>query len=217
MRAELAALEARLCERAPSGPAKITGRLGERSFVLHWTGDGAARARGLERALRAVQPSGVHVVGLCGGLDPALAPLDVVEVGAVVDAGGATLHALARGDGVLFSAPEISSQPAEKASRWRAMGSPPRAVVDLETTTYAALVAGTGLPLRVTRVVSDAAHEPIPDVIGASTRADGSVAPLGVALRAALRPRTWRPLTELSRRLGRGADLLADAVLSSRP
>ena len=201
------------------------GCLGGEPVVLAATGDGArAAARGLAALLDAAPVGRLLVLGVGGGLSPDLAAGDLVAARRVVEAGCEVAAAdpvwlaaaAARGaiPGTALTAPRILVTPEEKRSAWRgleALGSEPGpATVDLESAAYARLAAARGIPLLVVRAVVDAASEALPLDFNRCRREEaGGVDEALVVGRALWRPRVWRDLADLRRRLRRSALALA--------
>lgn len=201
------------------------GRLGGGPVVLAATGDGArAAARGLAALLDAAPVGRLLVLGVGGGLSPDLAPCDLVAARRVVEAGCqvaaadpawlAAAAALGAIPGTALTAPRILVTPAEKRAAWRgleALGSEPGpATVDLESAAYARLAAARGIPLLVVRAVVDTASETLPLDFNHCRREEaGGVDEALVVGRALWRPRVWRDLADLRRRLRRSALALA--------
>jgi nucleoside phosphorylase len=201
------------------------GRLGGGPVVLAATGDGArAAARGLAALLDAAPVGRLLVLGVGGGLSPNLAPGDLVAARQVVEAGRevaaadpawlAAAAALGAIPGTVLTAPRILVTPEEKRAAWRgleALGSEPgSATVDLESAAYARLAAARGIPLLVVRAVVDAASEALPLDFNRCRREEaGGVDEALVVGRALWRPRVWRGLADLRRRLRRSALALA--------
>ncbi|MGF1510779.1 MAG: hypothetical protein ACFB9M_14905 [Myxococcota bacterium] len=206
------------------------GLIRGRTVVVTATGDGALRAARLGALLDLLSPARVITVGLAGGLDPELPPGSMVAVQRVLRSNGQLgfdlevdmappgLVAALQGKvprsrrGCLYSADTIVETAEAKATLWEQLGQPAGAVVDLETETYVGACRGRGFPVTVYKVVSDAAHESLPDVISASVDERGSVRPARVALAAAFRPRTWETLLRLGRRLHRASEVLGQVV-----
>jgi adenosylhomocysteine nucleosidase len=131
-------------------------------------------------------------IGLCGALCPQL-PVGSVVIGSSSNGlptdmawRGRIAVALpaARIGGILGSAAVVATA-AAKAAAFRDTGA---IAVDMESQVAAAVAARHGLPLAIVRVVSDAAHSPLPPAARAGMRADG-----GVDLPAVLRSIARQP------------------------
>ncbi|WP_456305125.1 phosphorylase family protein, partial [Crenalkalicoccus roseus] len=127
--------------------------------------------------------------GIAGGLDPALAPGDLVVSTRVrgprgawsADAAWAAALARATGArlGVVAGAAEVVAEPAAKRALRLATGA---LVVDLESEAAAAFAAARGLPFVALRAVADTAGEGVPRAAAVGLTAAGRPAPLRVAL-----------------------------------
>src|SRR5436305_1783294 len=208
--------------RLPGGLA--FGRLGGAPVVLAATGDGARdAARGLAALLDAAPVGRLLVLGVAGGLSPDLASGDLVAARRVVEDGRevaaadpAWLAAVAAAGAILgtaLTAPRILITPEEKRAAWRGLdvlGEPGPATVDLESAAYARLAAARGIPFLVVRAVVDTASEALPLDFNRCRREEaGGVDEALVVGRALWRPRVWRDLADLRRRLKRSALALA--------
>jgi nucleoside phosphorylase len=221
--AELAGVQRRLV-RDGAGPSASAagvhldwGLIRGRPVAVGSTGDGPYRARRIEALLEAVRPRRTLVVGLAGGLDPALATGSMVRVRQVLDGEGGVrflLHGTGRPvaagvvDGCVRSSTTIVDTARAKATLWAKLGRPPACVVDLESETYAAALDQREVPTTILRVVSDDAQEDLPPMIAESVDRDGSVRPLRVAAAAVWRPAHWGALVRLGTRLQRAAERL---------
>jgi adenosylhomocysteine nucleosidase len=148
--------------------------------------------------------------GVCGGLDPALAPGDLVLPDSVLGPAGELANvtpshhraawALAPSAraGRLITMREVIATPEAKAALFARTGA---VAVDMESSMILAAAAAAGLPSLVVRAVSDAAHDALPpDLIRLVTpegrlRVAGAVAliahpsvvPRAIQLRRAMR------------------------------
>jgi len=180
------------------------------------TGDGARRAEGrLSEALDRVKVDRVVVVGLGGGLSPCVRAETLYTGDRVVEPDGRA-HPLepwpGLGTATLVSTPQIVPSAGAKAALWTACGRPEPALVDLESAAFARVAHGRRLRISVVRWVSDGPEQTLPAVLERASRPDGSISPLGVALRAAVHPNQWAALARLERGLRRGAQALSDAT-----
>jgi adenosylhomocysteine nucleosidase len=183
------------------------------------TGDGTVLAYRLRAELERRRPSQVYVIGVAGGLDPSLRAGELLSFDRVMDASGRESGAprpprrrCRRGVGV--SARAIVADAEAKRRLWHDLGSPPAAVVDLESRIYADICAELDVPLTFFKVVSDTAGESVPSAVLDAVGRDGSVSQLGVALRALVSPTQIPALARFGRRVAEAAERLADAVES---
>jgi adenosylhomocysteine nucleosidase len=126
--------------------------------------------------------------GLCGGLDPALAPGALVvprrvdrwmcDAALTAALGGATADLLHAGSA-------IAATVAQKAALFAATGA---AAIDLESGAVAEVVARHGLPFAVLRAVCDPASLALPPAALLALDAGGSIRPWGIAASVLRRP-----------------------------
>jgi len=217
MRPELVPLARRLALRreGEGDEAVYRGTLGGQALAATLTGIGTQRAaRVTERILDAGPVRHVVVVGVAGGVDPALGIGDVVVPERVVDhANGrehrpAPLgHATPRGTIMttdeLFTAPDVHAQLAAEGV----------VALDMETAAVAAVCERRGCPWSVFRAISDRnADQLVDEAILGLSRPDGR-ANLA-ALARYLLPRPWRArrLARLGRDLKVATEAAADAA-----
>ncbi len=236
MAAELEPLQARLrgARRLTAGGARVTvGTLGGAPVALAATGDGAVNARrGLAALVAAVRPTRIVVVGVAGGLSPALSRAAVVagarvideESGAVYegDAGFlAAAEAVGIPGGCVVSALRIADSAEEKrrlltlaSARLEASAGANAmpAVVDLESAAFAAAATRANLPWLVLRAVSDLGEESLPEILNRSRDDRGSVSRLKVLGGMLRNPGLVRPLLALRGHVDACARALADGV-----
>ncbi len=246
--AELAGVRARLADSRRLPLARdhrlarrlrpLAGSLGGVQVVVAATGDGpVAAAAGLAALIAAVRPRRLLVVGVAGGLTPALPAGALVAARRVVPASGAPpalqpdrpwlAQALAAGalPGTVLAAERILVDTTAKQQALhqlgQAAGAPPgggtpeqgapaaAVVVDLESAAYARQAAARALPYLVIRAVLDAAEETLPlDFEACRTGAGGGVSNLRVVLRALARPAVFGELWRLRHRVREAADRL---------
>ena len=232
LRGRLVGRESLALPGRPRGLSVSVGRLADRRIGLLTFGVGAAAAARGARWLgeRLVESCGggsprVLLIGLAGGLDPALDPLQRVGVRRVcavvpdrsssaplpvteLDAWGE------EGTATCVSVPEILYTRAEKRQVWALAHDRAGAVVDLETATWCRELRRL-VPealLSSVRVVSDGAAEELPQWMRRCVDDDGALSPRRVALAALAHPLDWGRLSALRRRLIEGSRILADAV-----
>lgn len=204
------------------------GRLSGVPVVVVVTGDGERNARlGVQDLLETVAPDRLLALGVAGGLVPELKLGDLVVASHVLRKGAAALRPLpsvlslalratGAAEGVVVTGSRLADSPAAKAQLYRwsrdQVGPECPAVVDLESSFYAAAAEEAGIPWVVIRAVSDTASEALPSYLNQCRDSGGSVrrAPvLGWALR---RPTSIPTLLRLRGRVRKNGKLLADAV-----
>jgi nucleoside phosphorylase len=235
MAAELEPLQARLrgARRLTAGGARVTvGTLGGAPVALAATGDGAVNARrGLAALVAAVRPSRILVVGVAGGLSPALSRAAVVAGARVIDEESGAVHdsdagfvaaaeAVGIPRGCVVSAIRIADSADEKrrlltlaCARFEtSVGAAMPAVVDLESAAFVAAATRANLPWLVLRAVSDLGEESLPEILNRSRDDSGSVSRLKVLGGMLLNPGLVRPLLALRGHVDACARALADGV-----
>jgi hopanoid-associated phosphorylase len=180
------AVEARLT----AGPGVIT----------LMAGANPARLRSLCRPLAALDCRAVISFGIAGGLDPSLAPGDVVVATGVAapDRHLRACLAVARDLATrlcehpkrvimadLAGVDRAVVTPLEKRSLRSATGA---SAVDMESHVAAAFAAQHGLPFAAVRVVCDPANRTLPALVGSALRPDGEVSLTGVFASLCRRP-----------------------------
>jgi adenosylhomocysteine nucleosidase len=146
--------------------------------------------------------------GIAGGLDPALAPGDLVVStrvrGSTGDAFPADMGwaaALARATGArlggIAGARSVVGEPAAKRALHLATGA---LAVDLESEAAAAFAAAHGLPFAALRAVADTAGESLPAAASVGLTPEGRPAAGRVALALLRRPRDLPALFAVARR-----------------
>lgn len=180
-------------------------------------GDGA-RLRALLAA--APRPAAVLSFGLCGGLDPALAPGTLLAATAiaghgVVDAGWAAALAEATGarPAAIAHSPAAVTTPAAKAALRAATGA---VAVDMESGLAADAAAAWGVPFAALRAVGDPAGAAVPPAAALGLNPDGTTAPLRVALALLRAPRDLPALLALARDSARAMRRLRLAAAALR-
>jgi adenosylhomocysteine nucleosidase len=201
------------------------GRFEGVPVILASTGDGPENAgRGARALFERFPVSGAIVVGVSGGLSPALAPgrvlagRDVLEEGrqpvpppdadwlrrAVQDAGATPA--------TLVSSRTLLCTARSKQEAYAALPAGIVASVDLETAAFARAAADRGLPWLALRAIADPAEESLPLDFNTLRDASGAVDRRRVAWRALRRPGLVAPLWRLHRRVGLCAESLRRAV-----
>ncbi len=176
-------------------------------------GAGARAGDGLRAQLKEGGIEAVLVAGICGALDPSLAPGDVILASSALADGKPELHSDARllvaaraalaaqtrgrvpqrRDGApdgfvcsrLLTIPAPTVDAGERRSLWRDVAA---AAVDMETYALAEAATEGGIPWLAVRTVSDAAEARLPSAI-ASWRDERDDWPVAFAI--ARRPREW--------------------------
>jgi adenosylhomocysteine nucleosidase len=213
---ELAPLIGRTANRRKSragGRRVVRGTLGRADVVLMPTGDGRqAASEGLSALLAAFPVRRLIVVGIAGGLSPALDPGTILVAGEVRSAGAAVpapdatwveraLASPLTREAVLLSSETILCSPESKAKAWRELGRQRPAAVDLESAAYAAVAARNGIPYVVLRAICDPAEEPLPFDLNRCRDRRGRVSQRKVVARAMLHPGDIAALWSLRRRV----------------
>ena len=224
---ELAPLRAMTTEqerREVGGCEVILGRLDGRQVILACTGDGAANAaRGAAAVLDRFPVSAVVIVGVAGGLSPALETGRLLAATVVMEDGvpgpppdaawreRAVRHAEAL-PATFISSRELLCTARSKAEAYARLPRGVAASVDLESATFARAAAERHVPYLALRAVIDAAGETLPLDFNAMRNAGGAIDRRRVALRAVTRPSLIAPLFRMRRRVGRCSGRLGLAV-----
>jgi len=203
----------------------FSARLGNRSVIVGWTGDGRREAgRSLRSLCNKQGLGGLIGLGVAGGLTPQIEVGQLIAAGEVRDHNGSAprpdrrlldkaLTTRTVQEGLLFSSDRILSRAAEKEACWQALGQPTVATVDLETTTWARIAAENGIPFLAVRAVSDPASDDLPLDFESYRNAIGRVSSLRVALSALRHPSLIGPLRKLQRNVDLCAHHLSDWTL----
>ncbi len=224
-----------------SGRARaIEGVIDGRSVRVVSTGEGRAQAlAGVSWVLETLPKAGAVapkalLVGVAGGLSPGATVgqtlwagsvhhvVQVVREGAgdrlagtirphAVDAGAAVGGAGILGD--LVTVDEVITRPARGAELWEIAGRPPLAAVDMETFHWASALEQAGITWSAVRVISDAAHEELPDYLARCFDPQRGVRRGLVLAHLLRRPASLGALLRLRRRVSAAAETLAAAVI----
>lgn len=205
-----------------------TGWLSGVPVVVAVTGDGERNARlGVQALLETVAPDRLVALGVAGGLAPELKLGDLVVASHVLREGAAplrppasvlslALRATGAAEGVVVTGSRLADTPAAKAElyrwSWGQGGRECPAVVDLESSFYAAAAEEAGIPWVVIRAVSDTASEALPSYLNQCRDSGGSVRRTPVLGWALRRPTSIPILLRLRGRVRRNGKLLADAA-----
>ncbi len=151
------------------------------TIVLSGGGDNHALAADLEAAIKRGGRA-ILSAGLCGGLDPALAPGSVILATTIMTSGvrfdcdeqwrAAVRDRLAVVEGPLTGSDRIVGLPAQKAQLRAATGA---LAVDLESHIAAHLAARHGLPFCALRVIADGAQHRLPPAVHVAMTREGKV------------------------------------------
>jgi nucleoside phosphorylase len=196
-------------------------------------GAGAAARDGLARLLDAERPSAVLIAGWCGGLDPSLAPGDLILSRSVVAPGNPELlprplvldaarrelrrRRLRFVSSRLLTVERPVARRSAKVDLWNEFGA---AGVDMETYYLAAELEARRIPWLAVRVVLDPAGWDLPDSL-ASWTAEGDER--AAIRRAVLRPWEWLGYARLALALPnaerslRRAAAFASSALATAP
>ncbi len=176
-------------------------------------------ADGLGEALEREGADLVVSFGLCGALDPGLAPGSLIVADLVVD--GATKNwadtvwtervrrALDAWEGALVGSDVIVGSRAAKAALATATGA---AAVDMESHKVARAAKAAGVPFIVARAVSDGADQSLPLSAQAGFRPDGRADIAAVLSSLSRRPWEIRALIRTAREASAGFEALRRAV-----
>ena len=197
------------------------GSLRRRSIVLAANGAGPSNAaRAVDRISDLMRVAAVVSTGLCGALDPALLPGDLVAAERVLSL-DPPLEFAARPPGGCSAPPARKGtvltvdhvvQSAGEKRRLRATGA---SVVEMEAAGVAAEACKRGLPFFCVRAVSDGAEESFGIDYNRARRPDGSFSPADIVAQAGLRPARWAELIQWRRRMRLAAERLGDFFASS--
>ena len=202
----------------------LLGRLEGLPVLVARTGDGAGNAaRGAAVLFDRFPVRGAVVIGISGGLSPALAPGTVLAARDIIERGRPApppdAHWLARllRDTGATPATFLSSHEmlcTARAKQEAYAGLPPGSVasVDIESAAFARAAAGRGVPYVAVRAVSDPAEESLPLDFNLLRDGSGGIDRRRVALRALRRPGLIAQLWRLRRRAGLCSEALRRAV-----
>jgi adenosylhomocysteine nucleosidase len=200
------------------------GLLGDVGVVLAATGDGEQAARvGIARLLAHQEVDALIVVGVAGGLDPALQAGAIVAARAVHNGTepvgepdqkwlGRALEQAGTVEGTVVSSSGIAIDSASKSRLWLELDGRVPAVVDLESATYAREAVTRGIPYLVLRAVSDTADETLPLDFNRFRDAHGRIDRNRVLRHALLHPHLLPRLLALRERVQECARRLADVT-----
>lgn len=175
--------------------------------MIACSGGRPVKADELAHYLLKAGAEGLASFGVAGGLDPALAPGDLV-IGTEVDLGGASLktdeawaHRLCQAlpksrPGIVCGVQEAVLTAAAKAALHAESGG---LVVDMESGAVAEACAAAGKPFAVIRAVADPAGRAIPEFALKGLDAEGRTRALPVVLGLLGQPHRLPALLELAR------------------
>lgn len=224
---ELAGVRAltRVTRRLRVGRCAIAlGQMEGFPVLLACTGDGARNAeRGAREVYDRFPVVGAVIVGVSGGLSPALEPGTVLAARDVVEEGRpapppdpAWLRRALRDTGAtaatFLSSRDVLCTARDKRQAYA--GLPPGSVasVDLESAAFARAAADGGIPYVALRAIADTAEETLPLDFSVLRDATGAIDRRRVALRVLRRPALVVPLWRLRRRVGLCSENLRRAV-----
>lgn len=212
------------------------GTLRGEMVIVAVTGDGETHARrAMEVLISEVRPTLLVVLGVSGGLDPDLEPLDLIVTHVVAREDGRVFaadpeeverltEAVGGASGALLTADTLACTASEKRALFERVGtlgiSTKGAMVDMETAVFVELSEKAGVPWWVMRVVSDGADDELPGFLRNCYDAEGGVDRKRVAREAMLNPSAVPVLLRLAHRVKRAGSALADALeagLDGRP
>lgn len=178
----------------------VEGRLNGVAVVLAANGAGRDRAAdAVARCCARFPFRAVVSTGWCGGLDPALAPAQVVVADRVLSIEppgefAARLPAGAPARGSVITVNRIVQTAAEKQALARSTGA---VAVEMEAAGVAAEAQRRSLAFYCVRAVSDVAGESLPLDLNRAWRSDGSFSSGEVLRQAALSPTRWLEIYRL--------------------
>lgn len=196
------------------------GRCGAADVVATLTGIGTARAAATtERVLAGEAPDHVMVVGIAGGLAPAVSVGDLVVPVLVEDARGASFRPAAIGgaslpppSGVLVTSDDFTVDP-DRLAALRARGV---VALDMETAAVAGVCEPAGTRWSVVRAISDLADDhPLGAAALHLVGPDGRPDPGAVARFVARHPAKLPVLARLGRDASRAARAAAVAAAAA--
>ena len=202
----------------------VQGTLRGVPIVAVCTGEGCApAAEGTRALLDGFSVRGLVVLGLGGGLSPALEVGSLLAARQVLDDDGPApapdggwserlTRRTGAGPATVFTARSALSTAASKCAAWSGLGADGPALVDLETAAVAAVAQSRGVPYVALRAVSDAAEESLPVSFERFVDARGRIRRLAILGQALRRPRIVPGLWELRRRAALCSARLADAL-----
>ncbi len=199
------------------GGARYEGRLGDLEVVAMLTNIGMDAAAGAAARLLDEHVDWVVVVGIAGGVDPAITIGDLVVPAVVVDRARRTEHTPSRlGDvpprGVLSCGDDLVLEPDALA----AMVADGVVAVDMETAAVAAVCEHAGRPWSVFRSISDHTGEGlVDDSLFAMTRPDGTADTDALARYLAENPEKGDVLARLARDMTVATEAAAELAIQS--
>lgn len=218
-------LEARALARAvelPRLPSLPFAAYGTSTIRVAHVGLGAARLESLWPSLLAGLDDPLVVsAGVCGALDPALGPGDLIVPESVIGPDGARMRVGPSGHrAAVLAAPAAVTAPmvtartvvATRAAKAEAFARTGAVAVDMESSLIVARAAADGLPSLVVRGVSDTATHDVPAELLALVTPEGRLrvaGAIGLIRRPALLPRALELRRATRRALGAVAALLA--------
>jgi adenosylhomocysteine nucleosidase len=198
--------------------ARIARRLG---YPVAIGGGGAAGAEAAALRLVADGARGLLSFGLCGGLDPALRPGELLIPEIVLD--GAAHYAASPALAARFGKPTphrllgdtaVAATVAEKRRLRDATGA---AAIDLESGAVARVAAAADLPFAVVRAVCDPAEQDLPPAALVALDGKGAIGFARVLAALAAHPAQLPALLMLARHASAARASLLRAVATAHP
>ena len=230
MRRSVGVVAALTAEAAALGGTRIApGRIVESGSGLSLLVSGMGPEAAAQAALRLVDAgvAALAVFGVAGGLDPRLAPGDLVCPSEILDEQNQRYaaesswrgHLLARlplppQTGALLSVKLPLLSAAEKSAAFKSTGA---VAVDMESAAVAAVAASAGLPFLALRAISDAAADAIPVALAATVDRYGRPQAGRVAATLLRKPSLVAGLPKLSGGMNAALQALRQAAQASKP
>jgi len=192
------------------------GRLNGSRVVMVANGPGPGLAgKAVDVVKEHERLDGLISTGFCGGLQPALAPLDVFIATEILGFGPGLLPVSSRPfkTGTLLSIDRVASTVAEKAE----LGKAGACGVEMEAAAVAKRARAWNVPFYAVRVVTDTCEEDFPLDFNRMRYANGRFSRPRILAAALRRPGTVLPeLIKLNKRTKRAAQALGDFLADAR-
>lgn len=156
--------------------------------LIRTAGGNAVRAEDIGLEFAAAGAAGLVSFGIAGGLDPQLAPGDILVASAVILPDGeqvetddawrrALLQGTAAADSTVAGSDRMVGRIEDKGAMFAATGA---RAVDMESHGVARAARDSGLPIAVVRAIADPAGRAIPAAAQVGLDANGNAKPLSV-------------------------------------